>query len=206
MVHSLPTLGNLICSQQHLFRVFTTHRAAVLRSVITNQFGSHAKYAIFLATSQASGLTSERERVDAMKRLRQFTWTSHPLDNASLSKLSIVSHAVDNLVSIFTNDLAADLWINTVHSPPPSSFPQAARRMRTTIYRYWILCQVFSSFSPSRRHFFWASSLERSTFDEFYLPLDTRDLLQMAFFEFCFFPKFMRDVCGQCMRGGCDRT
>lgn len=206
IIQSLPTLGNFILSQRYLFRIFTAYRAVVLRSVVANQFGSHAKEAIFLATSQASDLTSESERVDAMKRLHQFTWTNHPLDSPSLNKLSNVAHVVGKLVSVFTGDLAAGLWTNTVQSPPPTSFPNAARRMRTTIYRYWILCQVFSNFAPSRRHFFWASSLELSTFEEFYRPLHTRDLLQMAFFEFCFFPRFMLEVCGECLRGRCDRT
>lgn len=205
MIQSLPTLGNFILSQRYLFHIFTTYRPVVLRSVITNQFGSHAKEAIFLATSQVSGLTSERERADAMKRFHQFAWKSHPLDSSSLSKLSGVARVVGRLVSVFTSDLAAGLWTNAVQSPPPNSFPNAARRMRSTIYRYWILCEVFSNFAPSRRHFFWASSLERSTFDEFYRPLHMRDLLQMAFFEFCFFPRFMLDVCAECLRGRCDR-
>lgn len=206
MIGCLATLGNFIRSQQHVFQVFSTYRAAVLRTVIKNQFGENAKVAIFLATAQASGATSEEERVRTIKLLHRFKWTSHHLDYTSLRKLADIGLVVDKLTSLFIDTMAAELWMKWVKSTPPSTFPNAKVRMRRVIYRYWILCEVFSQFSPAHRYFFWASSLDRSTFAEFYRPLHTRDALEIAFFEFCFFPRYMMDVCRDCRGGTCDGT
>lgn len=209
LIPCLTTLRNFIISQQRVFRIFSTYQVTVLKSVIRNQFGENAKEVVFLATytNRVSGATSVETRVNTIMRLHRFTWVDQQLNSNILRNLTEIGLVVDKLTVIFTS-MAAELWKKAVHSTPPSSFPHAESRMRRAIYHYWILCRVYSEFVPARRHFFWASSLnpDRRTFEEFYRPFTIRQLLGMAFFEYCFFPRFMVDVCMDCTEGTCDGT
>lgn len=204
MIPSLQALGNFILSQHHIFRVFSKYRAAVLIRVIGNQFTGNANDAVFLATGQALGATIEEARVDVVQRFRRFSWSCHDLDSGTLKKLSQIGKVVDELTAVFVDDMAEELWAEAVPSKPPKSFRNAGIAMRRAIYRYWVLIQVYSEFAPSRPDFFWSSSLDEKPFHEFYRSIPVRELLQTAFFEFCFFPRFMKNVCGECKEGTCD--
>lgn len=206
VIPNLLTLGNFIFSTKLVFRVFSSNRARVLRSVIKNQFGTNARDALFLASGQASGATSEATRLQTIQHMHRLSWTEQDLDSKTLCRLIEVGRAVDDLSSIFADTMASEFWVKAVDDKPPSSFHNAELGMRRTLYRYWILCEVYSNFSPSRQCFFWSSRLDRSPFEEFYRPLSTRELLEMAFFEFCFFPHYMKDVCVECKGETCDGT
>lgn len=207
LIPCLTTLRNFIISQKRVFRVFSTYQATVLKSVIRNQFGENAKKVVFLATydDQVSGATSVETRLNTIIRLHQFTWIDQQLNSNILRNLTKIGLVVDKLTAIFTS-MAPELWKKAENSTPPSSFPHAESRMRRAIYHYWILCRVYSEFVPAQRHYFWARSLnpDQRTFEEFYRPFTNRQLFEMAFFEYSFFPQFMIDVCRDCMRGTCD--
>lgn len=202
-ISSIPTLGRFILSQQYVFRVFLRYRLIVLASVITAQFSGNARDAVFLATGQASGATCEDTRLAAVQCLNAFSWTRHQLDSCSLRKLSHIGNVVDSLSVLFTDTMAAEFWLQAVGTDPPSVFDNAEQVFKRALFRYWVLCELYAEFSPARRCFFWASSLDRRPFEEFYRPLSRREVLEMAFLEFCFFPRFMRDVCGECKSGVC---
>lgn len=206
IIPNLQTLGHFILSQKLVFRVFSTRRVIVLRSVIKNQFGVNARDALFLASGQASGATSEATRLQTIRHLHKSPWTKQDLNTTTLSRLVDVGHTVDTLSAIFATTMASEFWVKTVDDHPPRSFHNAELGMKRTLYRYWILCEVYANFCPSRRSFFWAGSLDRSPFEEFYRPFSIRELLEMAFFEFCFFPRYMMSVCEECKGGICDGT
>lgn len=203
MIPCLSTLGNFVLSQHHIFRVFSTYRAAVLATVIRNQFAGNANNAVFLATGQAPGATSKEARVDVVQRFRRFSWSCHDLDSGTLKRLSQIG-LVNELTAVFVDHMAEELWAEDVPSKSPKSFTNAGIAMRRVIYRYWVLTQVYSEFAPSRRFSFWPSSLDETSFREFDQSIPVRELLQTAFFEFSFFSRFMKDVCGECKEGTCD--
>lgn len=204
LISSIPTLGQFILSQQYVFRVFSRYRPIVLASVITAQFSDNVRDAVFLATGQASGATCEGTRLAAVQHLHEFSWTRHQLDSLSLRKLAHIGNVVDSLSVVFTDTMATEFWLQAVGGEPPRAFHNAEECFKRALYRYWVLCELYAEFSPARRCFFWASSLDRRPFEEFYHPLSRREVLEVAFFEFCFFPRFMKDVCGECKRGVCN--
>lgn len=213
LIPCLQALGNFILSHHQLFRVFSNYRGAILTTVIGNQFAGNANDAVFLATGQALGAISEDARVDVVKRLRRFAWAHHHLDSGSLKKLSQIGQIVDELTAVFTDRMAAELWAQAAHNKPPKfhcnrlkSMVNAEIRMRKVLYQYWILSELYSQFVSPRICFFRGSSLDRGPFEEFYRLFSKRELFHIAFFEFCFFPHFMKYVCGECKDGTCDGT
>lgn len=203
MVPCLSDLINLALSQKYSFSIFRTYRSTVLKSVIQNQFGCTAKEALFLATNQALGAESEDARVERIKAFHLFLWTDLQIKPSTLRKLFEIGQIIENLAGIYVKDIASELWAKSIDTKPPDSFDHSKSRMKNAMYRYWILCQLYHDFTPQRRLFF-ESNLDKKTFQEFYRPLSVRDWLDMGFFEECFFPRFMKKICGECnTRGVC---
>lgn len=203
LIPCLPTLGQFILSQKYVLRVFSCYRLIILTSVISAQFGRNARDAVFLATGQVSGATCEESRLAVVQQLHAFSWARHKLGSSSLCKLAHIGDVVASLSAIFTDTMAVEFWLQAVGGDPPSVFRNADQGFKRALYRYSVLCELYAEFSPASRRFFWASSLDRKPFAEFYRPLTRREVLEMAFLEFCFFPRFMVDVCGECQRGVC---
>jgi hypothetical protein len=198
MAPCLFTLRNLTLSRKRFSDIFYIHQPAILKSVIKNQFGCSAKEALFLAAGKALGATSEKSRLQKIKSLHLFSWTDHLIDCNTLKDLLGIGQVVENLAYIFVKHMASELWTAVIDSKPPESFEHAELGFKRTIYLYWTLCQLFYDSVPELDPLTNFINLHAETFEEFYRPLSVREWLGMAFFEECFFPRFMKDICGEC--------
>jgi hypothetical protein len=198
MAPCLSTLGNLTLSRKRFSDIFYIHRPAILKSVIKNQFGCSAREALFLAAGKALGATSEGSRLQKIKSLHLFSWTDHFIDYNTLKNLLRIGEVVENLACIFVKHMASELWTAAVDSKPPDSFEHTELRFKRTIYLYWTLSQLFCDSVPELNPLTNFINIHAETFEEFYRPLSVREWLGMAFFEECFFPRLMKDICGEC--------